>query len=452
MKINIPRIVIAGTHSNVGKTTIICALARYFNKKGIRTKVFKCGPDYLDPTYHQRASGSSSVNLDSWMMGTNSVLSTFYNASKDYDLALIEGVMGLYDGLSPTNEAGSTAEISKILGAPVVLVCDASGMARSIAALVNGFKGFDKELHFGGVLCNRVGSAGHLDLLKRAIQETTVFGGVTKGNMHFPSRHLGLTTASKEMISEEVFDYWENKISEHVDTNALLDLAKEAKEKEAPVALSQNEQKKCVIAYAHDDAFHFYYEENFNLLKNMGAELIPFSPLKDSKLPENIDGILIGGGYPEVHAKELSENKSMIEDIKKFKGPIYGECGGLMYLSEGIITLDNKTYPMLGLLKGQAKMENKLQALGYVEVELKDSTIIGPKGLRFRGHQFRYSTLESAQENPLVFSLRKRRNKAVSKEGYKNDRILGSYVHAHFGSNHLLAKHFIESCLGEYGH
>ncbi len=451
MKINIPRIVIAGTHSNVGKTTIICALARYFNKKGIRTKIFKCGPDYLDPTYHQRASGSSSVNLDSWMMGTNSVLSTFYHASKDYDLALIEGVMGLYDGLSPTSEAGSTAEISKILGAPVVLVCDASGMARSIAALVKGFKDFDPELHFGGVLCNRVGSAGHLDLLKSAVKDTKVLGGVTKGDMQFPSRHLGLTTASKEMISEEIFDYWENKVSELIDMDALLELSQKAKEKKAPVTISKREEKKCVIAYAHDEAFHFYYEENFNLLQSMGAELIPFSPLKDFCLPENIDGILIGGGYPEVHAKALSENKSMIESIKSFKGPIYGECGGLMYLSEGIKTLSNETYPMLGLLKGQAKMENKLQALGYVEVELKESTIIGPKGLRFRGHQFRYSTLESAEENPLVFSLRKRRNKVVSKEGYKNDRILGSYVHAHFGSNNLLAKHFIESCLGEYG-
>jgi len=446
-EINIPRLVIAGTHSNVGKTTIVCALASLFNERGIKTKLFKCGPDYLDPTYHQRASGSSSVNLDSWMMGSESLKSSFYHASKGYDLAIIEGVMGLYDGHSPTSEAGSSAEIAKILNAPVVLVSDASGMARSIAALVKGFKDFDPELNFAGVICNRVGSERHLNLLKMAIEDTKVFGGLKKGELTYPGRHLGLTTASKKLVNEEVFNYWKEKADELIDTNALYDLAKSTSKVNFNEKVTDKIAPRCKLAYAIDDAFHFYYEENINLLKSYGAELIAFSPLKDKELPQGVQGVIIGGGYPEVHAKALSENVSMLKSLREFKGPIYAECGGLMYLSESIVDLENNKYEMVGLLQGQAKMENKLQALGYVEVELKEDSIIGPKGVRFRGHQFRYSNLIKTDDVPLIFSLRKKRNKEVSKEGYKNGRVLGSYVHAHFGSNPLLAKYLVENCL-----
>jgi len=450
VKIDIPRIVIGGTHSNVGKTTLVCAIARHFKNCGKKVRIFKCGPDYLDPTYHQRASGISSVNLDSWMMGKDAVKSTFYNATIGYDLAIIEGVMGLFDGVSPTSETGSTAEIAKVLGAPVILVCDSSGMSRSIAALASGFKNFDPDLNFSGVICNRVGSLRHFQLLKDALGDIPTFGGLGKGDQLFPGRHLGLTTASRDLVPEELFDYWEKKASEMIDFDSILKTANDF----VPIEIIKDqkpiEKTNCKIAYAKDAAFHFYYEENLNLLKSYGAELIPFSPLEDAKIPEGADGILIGGGYPEIHGEKLSNNKSMKESIIKFAqkgGPIYGECGGLMYLTMGIQTSEGTYFEMLGLLPGKAVMEKKLKALGYVEVETKKPTVLGPKGMRFRGHQFRYSTLVEDENTELSYSLRKRRNREVTKEGYINKNILGSYVHAHWGSNKKLPESFVKNCV-----
>lgn len=453
MKRNIPRLVISGVSSNVGKTTFISALAALFKERGLKVRCFKCGPDYLDPTYHKRNSGVESISLDSWMMGTKGVEEAFLRGADGFDLCLIEGVMGLFDGANPDNEEGSTAQIAKILKAPTVLLVDASGMARSFSALVNGFVDFDKELILKGVIANRIGSESHLELLKQTGPKAEILGGILKGEIchAFPSRHLGLVSARDNLVSDESFEYWKRHVAFHLDLEKILDLARSA------VPLFDKSQtkekqvvKKCRIAYAYDDAFHFYYQENLNLLIQEGAELVPFSPLSDNFIPENIDALYLGGGYPEVYAEKLSSNREMINSIKfaAQRGmPIYGECGGLIYMSSEL-HLAEKKYPLLGLIEGNIVLADKLQALGYVEVETNRRSILGPAGLRFRGHQFRYSFNECTEGNQKIFRLKKRRGKKTEEEGFNSDaNILATYVHAHWSSNTNIPRYFVESAL-----
>ena len=448
----IPRLVIAGTSSNVGKTTVMVGLVRALRARGLRVAVFKCGPDYLDPTYHVRAADVPCHNLDGWMMGRDAVLSTFTRASQGADIALLEGVMGLFDGASPTSEEGSTAEIAKWLQAPVLLVCDAGGMARSVAALARGFSTFDAGLQIAGLICNRIGRRGHLDLLRTATGGMPpVMGGLPKeATLAFADRHLGLHRADRETVPEDVFVAWGNRVSEWCDVDAMVALARAAPAlPETPVTKRiVREGVRCRIGLAFDEAFHFYYDDNLRRLEGLGAELVRFSPIRDAHLPD-VDGLYFGGGYPEVYAKDLSRNSSMREDVAAFaeaQGPIYGECGGLMYLSGGIRTVDGVLHVMVGLIPGEAEMRDRLQALGYVEVDTQDATLLGPSGLRFRGHQFRYSDFRLPAEAECVYSVRRRRGGEVFQEGYRRGNTLVSYVHAHWASNPLLAQGFVQAC------
>ena len=448
----IPRLVIAGTSSNVGKTTFMVGLVRALRARGLRVAVFKCGPDYLDPTYHVRAADAPCHNLDGWMMGRDAVLSTFTRASQGADIALLEGVMGLFDGASPTSEEGSTAEIAKWLQAPVLLVCDAGGMARSIAALARGFSTFDTGLHISGLICNRIGSRGHLDLLRTATGGMPpVMGGLPKeATLAFADRHLGLHSADRATIPEDVFVAWGARVSEWCDVDAMVALARAAPALPEAPTLERivGEGTRCRIGLAFDEAFHFYYDDNLRRLEGLGAELVRFSPIRDAHLPD-VDGLYFGGGYPEVYAKDLSRNSSMRKDVAAFaeaQGPIYGECGGLMYLSGGIRTVDGVLHVMVGLIPGEAEMRDRLQALGYVEVETQEATLLGPSGLRFRGHQFRYSDFRLPAEAECVYSVHRRRGGEVFQEGYRRGNTLVSYVHAHWASNPLLAQGFVQAC------
>jgi cobyrinic acid a,c-diamide synthase len=448
----IPRLVIAGTSSNVGKTTVMVGLVRALRARGLRVAVFKCGPDYLDPTYHVRAADAPCHNLDGWMMGREGVLSTFMRASQGADIALLEGVMGLFDGASPTSDEGSTAEIAKWLQAPVLLVCDAGGMARSIAALARGFSTFDAELQIGGLICNRIGSQGHLDLLRNATGGSPpVMGGLLKeAALAFADRHLGLHSADRATVPEDVLVAWGNRVSEWCDVDVIVALARAAPALPEIPAMERivGEGAWCRIGLAFDEAFHFYYDDNLRRLESLGAELVRFSPIRDAHLPD-VDGLYFGGGYPEVHAEVLSRNTSMRNDVAAFaeaQGPIYGECGGLMYLSSGIRTADGRLHAMVGLIPGEAEMRDRLQALGYVEVETQDATMFGPSGLRFRGHQFRYSDFRLPAETECVYSVRRRRGGEVFQEGYRRGNTLASYVHAHWASNPLLAQGFVHAC------
>ena len=447
-----PRLVIAGTSSNVGKTTVMVGLVRALRARGLRVAVFKCGPDYLDPTYHVRAAGVPCHNLDGWMMGRDAVLSTFTRATQGADVALLEGVMGLFDGASPTSDEGSTAEIAKWLQTPVLLVCDTGGMARSVAALTRGFSTFDVDLQVAGLICNRVGSRGHLDLLRKATEGSPpVLGGLPKeSSLAFADRHLGLHRADRATVPEDVFAAWADRVNEWCDIEEILTLARAAPELPAVPAMERiaEEGTRCRIGLAFDEAFHFYYDDNLRRLESLGAELVRFSPIHDAHLPD-VDGLYFGGGYPEVYAVDLSRNLSMRQDVASFAeahGPIYGECGGLMYLSDGIRTLDGELHGMVGLIPGEAEMKDRLQALGYVEVETQDQTILGPKGLRFRGHQFRYSDLRLPADVECCYNMRRRRGGESFQEGYRKGNTLASYVHAHWASNPLLAQGYVQSC------
>jgi len=449
----VPRIVIAGTSSNVGKTTVTVGLARALRARGLRVAVFKCGPDYLDPTYHARAADSPCHNLDGWMMGRDAVVATFMRASQGADVALLEGVMGLFDGASPIGDAGSTAEVAKWLKAPVLLVCDASGMARSIAALARGFTAFDPDLQVAGLVCNRIGSRSHLDLLRQATGGTPpVVGGLPEDKaLAFPERYLGLRAADREAVPDHVISSWGERVAEWLDIDAILAQAR------ATLPLSERPTTEravgdgvcCRIGLAFDEAFHFYYEDNLRRLEQLGAELVRFSPIRDSRLPD-VDGLYFGGGYPEVYAEALSQNISMLKDVAAFAsagGPIYGECGGLMYLSSGIRTVDGRQHVMVGLIPGEAEMRDRLQALGYVEVETQDTTVLGPPGLRFRGHQFRYSDFHLRSDVDCLYAVRRRRGGDVIREGYRVGNTLASYVHAHWASNPVVPQGFVRACI-----
>ncbi|HMJ14628.1 MAG TPA: cobyrinate a,c-diamide synthase [Polyangiaceae bacterium] len=444
-----PRLVVAGTASGVGKTTAVVALTRALRQRGLRVRNFKCGPDYLDPSYHARASGEPSENLDGWLMGRMAVQATFQRASVGSDVALIEGVMGLFDGADPTSDSGSTAEIAKWLSAPVLLVVDASGMARSIAALVQGYTGFDAELRVAGVLANRVGSRGHTDLLRRALATPPILGGLERApEFAFAERHLGLHAADEQALPERVVEAWAERAREQCDLDQILSIARAAAPFSIDVSTPEPSRRtRCRIGLAHDAAFSFYYEDNLQRLLDSGAELVRFSPMAAARLPD-VDGLYFGGGYPELHAAELAANRTMLADVRAFCAsgrPVYAECGGLMYLSHAIRTLDGRRHALVGALPGEARMFPRLQALGYVEVQTRQASPLGPSGTQFRGHQFRYSELEGGTETP-VYELRRRRGAEVSFEGCLAGGVLGSYVHAHWASNPAIAAAFVSAC------
>ena len=454
---SIPRLLIAGVSSNVGKTTVTVALARALSAQGLRVALFKCGPDYLDPTYHRRASGRPSHNLDGWMMGRDAVLETFVETTRDADIALIEGVMGLFDGASPDSNDGSSAQIADWLSAPVLLVVDAAGMARSLAALASGFAHFDPRVQLAGLFCNRVGSESHLSLLARACTDTPVVGGMlAQTSGQFASRHLGLRDAD-EAVTDADLDSWCERLLQHTDLARVLAIAHGAGPIEhahsaaagfgSGTPSGARAKQRCRIGIARDEAFSFYYPYNLRLLERLGAELVPFSPLRDSQLPE-VDGLYIGGGYPELHAPALSHNDGLREALRAFAEagrPIYAECGGLMFLSDAIVTLDQQRFPMMGLIPGQAVMQPRLSALGYVEVQTRVPGLLGEAGTTFRGHQFRYSQFDTACP-PQNYTVHTRRSGAQSDEGYGAGNVLASYVHAHWASNPAVAASFVHAC------
>ncbi|MGJ4788295.1 cobyrinate a,c-diamide synthase [Leptospira koniambonensis] len=447
-----PRILISGTGSGTGKTTFTIALTKTLQAKGLKVSVFKCGPDYLDPGYHSFVTGETCQNLDGWLMGKESVISSFISASQGSDISIIEGVMGLFDGHSPNGEAGSTAEIAKWLQVPTIILIDASGMAATFSAIASGIKNHDPQVSIQGFVANFIGSKSHLSIIETASIPLTILGGFPKSYEYsFPERHLGLRSAGPDILTEEKLSFWKNLAEEWLDVDKILEIANSA-----PPILSeisseiQNKSNDCKIGVAYDEAFHFYYEENFKKLRDYGAELVFFSPIKDTKLPE-VDGLYFGGGYPELFADSLSNNKNLIEEIKSFassKRPIYAECGGLMYLSSEIQNIEGESFSMVGLIPGKAIMGPKLKSLGYVEVHTEKRTILGEAGIRFRGHQFRYSDLVVENEDDSLFSyhIRKRKSEQTTREGYTVSNVLASYVHAHWASNPEIPKNFIASC------
>ena len=448
-----PRLTIAGTHSGVGKTSIATALMAALTRRGLRVQPFKIGPDFIDPGFHRLACGRASRNLDGWMLSRETNLEILTQASADSDIAIIEGVMGLFDGSDALTQTGSTAEMSKWLGSPVLLVIDAAAMAGSAAALIRGFEDFDPEVRLAGVLCNRVGGSGHADILREAIVahcRAKPLGFLPSDEkIALPERHLGLVMAS-ESLSREHLDAMANWIEAHVDIDRLLTVAREQSLplSSRPVAPQMSVVRRARIGLARDAAFCFYYEDNLDLLQECGADLIEFSPVSDGALPANLDGLYLGGGYPELHAAELSENASMRDAIVQFaqtSRPIYAECGGFMYLCEAIVDTDGREYQMAGLFPTRVRMQKQLAAIAYVEAEVPKDALWLRGGQRVRGHEFHYSIID---EMPASVSrcLRLSAGNKTRDDGYAVGCVLGGYSHLHFRSSCDFASSFVDRC------
>ncbi len=436
------RLVIAGVASGVGKTTVSVALTAALRARGYKVATFKCGPDYLDPTWLERASGRASHNLDGWMMGHEAVLGTFARASAGCDVAVIEGMMGLYDGASASSDEGSAAEIARWLSAPVVAVADCWAIARTLAAVGVGLRAFDPRLNLAGLFANRVGGRAHLQLLIDACRDSVpVVGGLPRQDqLIFSERHLGLHHAAQSQVDPSA---WGALLEEWGAVDSLLAVARSAPPLELAASPSLPGATKCRIAVARDAAFHFYYDDNLARLQSLGAELRFFSPLGDASLPP-ADAVYLGGGYPELHANALAANRSMRASLAAFGGPIYAECGGLMYLCRALRTLDGVTHEMVGLVDATAVMTPSLQALGYVEVETTAPTLLGAAGVRFRGHQFRHCTLDKDPPSG-AYRVRRFSDGAEHVEAWGGGRVLGSWVHAHWASSPAAAEGFVRA-------
>ncbi|HDN64804.1 MAG TPA: cobyrinate a,c-diamide synthase [Methanosarcinales archaeon] len=461
-----PAILIAGTHSGVGKTTVAMALMAAFARR-YAVAPFKVGPDYIDPSHHTAICGRPSRNLDTFMMGEDGVRETFSRAAAGTDICVIEGAMGLYDGMG-SDDIASAAHVARVLGLPVILVVDVKGVSRSAAAIVKGYCDFDKRINVAGVVLNKVGSPRHGDMVRTAIQQellVPVVGEIPKSSrIELPSRHLGLYMAHEGYRTDYVTEL-ESLAVDHLDIPAIRDIAQHARDAGYAAAEEVGGGGSCgggnsvggaddddtgddssarhdiTIGVARDPAFCFYYADLIDSLKR-DANLVFWSPLTDD-LPE-ADGFYFGGGYPELYAKELSARSKTGKDIRDTAAdgvPIYGECGGMIYLCESLIDLDGNTYPMTGVLPAETVMTNRLQALGYTDATVSGNQVV-PAG-RIRGHEFHYSETDCAPD--VRFAYRMNRGKGIrdGMDGMLEYATLGSYMHAPPSFD---VSRFIESC------
>lgn len=420
------KIVIAATQSGSGKTTIVAGILSALKNRGMKVQSYKIGPDYIDGGFHEIASGKPAHNLDSWLVGEK-LADIFFETAKNSDIAVIEGVMGLYDG--GRGGIGSTAEVAKILNAPVILVIDAKSMGASAAAIALGFKNFDSEINIAGVILNRVGSITHAKMIVDALDKLNIkcFGAIPRNeNFVLPERHLGLVPTAENNFTDVI-----EKISRAVEENINLD-----------ELLKISEIPAVKIAVAKDEAFNFYYAESLRELEKFGAEIIYFSPIHDKNLP-TCDGIILGGGFPEIFAAQLEKNISMREDIKNFSKPIYAECGGFMYLMKSIKNFDGEIFEMCGVIDSQAVMTEKLQMVGYVLATLKKNCIIGSVGEKIHAHEFHFS---AADTDKNIFECERLRTGKKYLAGYCDKNIVASYLHVHFAGCPSVAKNFVNAC------
>lgn len=482
-------LIVSGTHSGVGKTSVALGLMAALRNRGLVVQPFKVGPDYLDPLWHRLAAGRTSYNLDTWMSGSDHVQQLFREKSAGADIAVVEGVMGLFDGASPTDLCGSTAEVAAVLEAPVLLVASAHGAGRSFAATVKGFCELEPQCQICAVVANLCGSARHAALLREALVGSrlcSLVGSIPREALpQLPSRHLGLQTPQEKADASSTIASLADAISASVDLDALYDIAgshsgsshryrrRSASPEASPgpagttAALETSSstadtatvsraptpshtssavpphitKRRATLAVAMDEAFQFYYPDDLELLENCGIDIVRFSPLLDKQLPAEMDGAYFGGGYPEEAAAELSQNVTMRESVARFAragNVIYAECGGMMYLAQAMCDRDGRSWPMVGLLPFATRMLDRRKRLGYVETSLTEESLLGPPGTVLRGHEFHYS--EIVEPFPLdgwsrPYQLRNARGSDVRPGGFARENVLASYVHQHFHSN-----------------
>ncbi len=465
-------IVIAGTHSGCGKTTVTLGILAALRKKGLVAQPFKAGPDFIDAGLHRLVTDRPSRNLDQWMCGKEYVIECFFSHALTVDISVIEGVMGMYDGDL------STASLANLLQVPVILVVDTYGMAESAGAVVRGFVEFGnnppipplvkggKGGVIAGVIFNRVASENHYKRLKDSVRDVPVLGYLPReADFEIPHRHLGLTTAEDDPIAQKNIDKLADTVLKYIDIDGLIKIAEQREllppfqTHTHPDPLSEGEGVgKIRIAVAYDKAFSFYYEDNLALFRDAGAELVRFSPLTDRAIPDNADAVYIGGGYPELHAEALSRNSSMLRSVNAWAEvgkPLYAECGGLMYLSQGIRDFDNTLFAMAGVFPFETRMM-KRPRLGYREIVLNEDCILGNKGEKYRGHEFHYSEIlensgqgSGGRVQEKVYSVTNASGSSLPDEGFKYKSTLASYIHVHFGSNQRRAGHFAGFIKGE---
>ncbi|TVR00454.1 MAG: cobyrinate a,c-diamide synthase [Desulfovibrionales bacterium] len=477
-------LVIAGTRSGCGKTLTTLGLAAALRGRGLEVQGFKVGPDFIDPTHLAAVSGRPVHNLDGWILRQEVVLELFHRFAADADVCLVEGVMGLFDGASGTTEEGSTAQMAKWLGLPVILVVDARSQGRSAAALVRGFVEFDPDLSLAGVVFTQVGGANHVELLREAmatsLPHVTCLGFLPRRpDLCLPSRHLGLHMAEELSHGSTLGCALATWIEQSMDLERLLLLSRQVEtragltdpweesaaavpgsrfkprcsgssEKPGSVDTERELEAPVRLGVARDRAFCFFYPENLRLLEQAGAQVVFFSPIADAELPEGVQGLFLGGGYPELYAQGLAANTAMHRAVRRAAGagmPIYAECGGMMYLQSELQDGEGKAHPMVGLFAGRARMCDRFQALGYRKIELLTNCLLGPAGTQLRGHEFHYSRIDGHPgfAPTPAFWVEDRRGRR-SCAGYQWSSVLASYVHVHFGSHSPAAKAFITAC------
>ncbi len=444
----IPRVVIAGTNSGSGKTTITCAILQALVNRGLKTAAFKCGPDYIDPMFHSRVIGAKSSNLDLYFFDSNTARYLLAKNSKGCDLSVIEGVMGFYDGLDITGTEASTYDVARVTDSPVILVVNARGAALSVLAVIRGFLDFCPDNHISGVIMNQC-SGSTYDVLKAEIQAR--FEGRVRPLGYMPkmkdasieSRHLGLITAGEITDLKEKMQLLAEQAENSIDIDGIIRLADSSDTVNYEPVLLTGFGEPVRIAVARDEAFCFYYEDSIEALEDMGAEIIPFSPLHDSRLPDPVHGLYIGGGYPELYAQALSGNtsmrKSVLSALEK-NVPCIAECGGFMYLTQSIDSME-----MTGYLPGNCYDTKKLSRFGYVELISGKDGLLCRQGKSIRGHEFHYWDCEFTGED---FTAKKRSGKTWSCV-FHNDTLYAGFPHFHFYANPEFAVNFYNACLKE---
>lgn len=432
------RVVLTGTGSGVGKTTIATGIMKALSDEH-KIQPFKVGPDYIDPSYHNCATGVSSRNLDSFFMSDGQIRQSFKNGmtSSHADYGIIEGVRGLYEGISPTNDIGSTSSIAKALNSPVVLIINSRSLVRSAAAMTLGFKALDSRIDIEGVILNNVKSQKHYLKTKEAVEKlanTRVLGGIERDNsISMEQRHLGLIPAVEQERISGLVEKWGELIRENIDLDALIEIMDNSNpiiNEYEPIWSPNKTKHKTRIAVPFDEAFNFYYKENLEALEYNNAKIEYFSPIHDEQLP-SVDALYIGGGYPEIFKKELSKNTTMLESIKEFSQdnhPIYAECGGLMYLCKTIDSL-----PMVDVFPYHSMLTKRVQGLSYTIAHVQRDNPILKKNTTYHGHEFHYSKVEytGSNSNDFAFSMRRGVGITGKYDGLLKNNTLASYIHTH---------------------
>lgn len=458
------RLVIAGTGSGSGKTTVTLGLMQAFARQGLTVQGFKCGPDYIDPAYHSAVTGRPSRNLDSWMTSSAYLQEYFLRASADADLSVIEGVMGLYDGKDDTALTGSTAEIALLTDSPVVLVVDVRSMGRSAAAIVLGFMQLEPQVRIAAVIVNRCGSVGHYRMVKAAIEAACgipVIGWLPRdGGLVVPERHLGLLPAVERGELAPLFGHCADVLAQGTDLERLLELAAAAPALPYPpeagpavgLALPEAVEPAApapVIAVARDAAFNFYYADNLELLTRAGARLVAFSPLSGEGIPPEADGIYLGGGFPEEFAAEIAANSLFLSGLRSAAAagmPLYAECGGYMVLARSLTDRAGAVHEMAGILPAHTRMLDRRAALGYREVTALQDSLLLKRGERLRGHEFHYSVMNYVEGEPQAFAYESKGRAGNQPEGYISGNIMAAYAHIHLASCPSAAGRLVAAC------